>query len=80
MNNTTLLMSMLSSIKSWKNVEPDMCTKFCAEFVSCMIFHLLGSLSPTAECNAALLMILVFFTAKLSGGHMNPVITWVFCL
>jgi len=75
-----LVSSTRSTIASWWTVNPDVYTKFGAEFLGCMLFHLLGSLSPTAECNSVLLIILVFFTAKLSGGHLNPVISWVFNL
>jgi glycerol uptake facilitator-like aquaporin len=62
----------------WINTSPDIFTKCGSEFLACILFHLLGSLSPTPWCNAIVLMNLVFFTAKLSGGHLNPVITFVF--
>lgn len=68
----------METIKNWIDVKPGLITKFTAEFMGCMLFHLIGSLNPTAECNAIALMTLVFFTAKLSGGHLNPAITWIF--
>jgi glycerol uptake facilitator protein len=71
---------MLETIKKWIFVKPDLVTKFTSEFIGCMLFHLMGSLSPTPECNAVTLMTIVFFTAKLSGGHLNPIITWIFNL
>ena len=70
----------METIKNWIYVKPDLFTKFTSEFMGCMLFHLIGSLNPTAECNAVALMTLVFFTAKLSGGHLNPAITWIFNL
>lgn len=69
---------MIETLKKWVFVKPDLITKFTSEFLGCMLFHMIGSLSPTPECNAIALMTLVFFTAKLSGGHLNPIITWVF--
>jgi glycerol uptake facilitator-like aquaporin len=68
----------METIKKWIYVKPDLITKFTSEFTGCMLFHLIGSLNPTAECNAIALMTLVFFTAKLSGGHLNPAISCVF--
>jgi glycerol uptake facilitator-like aquaporin len=69
---------MKNTILKWVFVKPDLLTKTSAEFLGCFLFHILGSLLPTPECNAVSLMILVFFTAKLSGGHLNPSITWIF--
>lgn len=71
---------MMETLNKWIFVKPDLITKFTSEFLGTMLFHLIGSLSPTPECNAVALMTLVFFTAKLSGGHLNPIITWVFNL
>ena len=71
---------MITTIKKWIFVKPDLITKFTSEFLGCMLFHLIGSLSPTPQGNAVALMTLVFFTAKLSGGHLNPIITFVFNL
>lgn len=69
---------MLETAKKWLSVKPDLITKFSAEFMGCMLFHLIGSMTPTAECNAVALGTLVFFTAKMSGGHLNPAITCIF--
>jgi glycerol uptake facilitator-like aquaporin len=70
----------METIQNWICVKPDLITKFSSEFMGCMLFHLIGSLNPTAECNAVALMTLVFFTAKLSGGHLNPAISWIFSI
>eukprot|EP00798_Chlamydomonas_sp_ICE-L_P009001 gene9001-biopygen8885 len=51
-----------------------------AEVVACFFFHILGSLSPTPWCNAATLSIMVLATARISGAHLNPCVTWVFTL
>lgn len=69
---------MTSTLISWTRVHPDLYTKFAAEFLGCMMFHFIGSLAPTATANSVALMTLVYFTAKLSGAHLNPAISWVF--
>jgi glycerol uptake facilitator-like aquaporin len=45
-----------------------------------MLFHFIGSASPTASANSVALMGLVYYTAKTSGGHLNPAVTTVFTL
>ena len=59
---------------------PSLLTKAYAEFVGCMIFHFVGSASPTAFSNASALMAMVYYTAKISGGHLNPALTLSFAL
>jgi glycerol uptake facilitator-like aquaporin len=54
--------------------------KFFTEFIGCMIFHFIGSVAPTAMANAIVLMVLIYFTAKISGGHLNPAVSWTFML
>lgn len=49
------------------------------ELCACFCFHILGSLSPTPWCNAATLAILVLATARISGAHLNPCVTYIFC-
>ena len=68
-------------LKQWiVGSNPSLLTKAAAEFTGCMIFHFLGSVSPTAATNAVSLMVLVYYTAKLSGGHLNPALTTTFAL
>ncbi|GAX86483.1 hypothetical protein CEUSTIGMA_g13892.t1 [Chlamydomonas eustigma] len=40
----------------------------------------MGSVSPTIATNSAALAVFVYFTAKLSGGHLNPALTLAFGL
>lgn len=54
--------------------------KFCSEFIGSMIFHFIGSVSPTAMANGIILMVLVYYTSKISGGHLNPAVSWTFML
>jgi aquaporin TIP len=54
--------------------------KFIMEFLGSMIFHFIGSVSPTASANSIILMVLIYFTAKISGGHLNPAVSWTFML
>lgn len=60
--------------------RPNLITKAAAEFTGCVIFHFLGSVSPTAATNAVTLMTMVYYTAKLSGAHLNPALTTTFAL
>lgn len=48
------------------------------ELCACFCFQVLGSLSPTPWCNAVTLAILVLATARISGGHLNPCVTYIF--
>lgn len=57
-----------------------MVSKAFAEFVGVMLFHFVGSTTATYGSNAAALMVLVYWTAKISGGHLNPAVTLVFML
>lgn len=61
----------------WDN---SLLSKAYAEFMGCMIFHFIGSVAPTAIANAVALTTLVFYTAKISGGHLNPAVTLTFCI
>lgn len=68
-------------VKRWiTGSRPGLLTKAAAEFTGCMIFHFLGSVSPTATTNAVTLMVMVYYTAKLSGAHLNPALTTTFYL
>lgn len=55
-----------------------MAYKLWAEFVGCMMFHFIGSVSPTPWANGIALMTLVYYTAKTSGAHLNPAVSTTF--
>jgi len=54
--------------------------KLFTEFIGCMIFHFIGSVSPTPIANAIILVVIIYYTAKISGGHLNPAVSWTFML
>lgn len=60
--------------------DPSIYHRMMAEFTGCMMFHFLGSISPTPAANGIALMVLVYYTAKLSGAHLNPAVSLTFCL
>jgi len=45
-----------------------------------MIFHFIGSVSPTPLANAMCLMAVVYYAAKVSGAHLNPSVSLTFTL
>ena len=68
-------------MRSWVvNSKPSLLTKGAAEFTGCMLFQFIGSVAPTPATNAVALMVLVYYTAKLSGAHLNPALTTTFAL
>jgi glycerol uptake facilitator-like aquaporin len=60
--------------------KPSLLTKALSEFTGSMIFHFIGSVSPTVLTNAASLLVLVYYTARMSGAHLNPALTLTFSL
>lgn len=50
------------------------------EFVCVMMFHIIGSISPTPVANGIALIVLVYFSAKISGAHLNPAISLTFMI
>lgn len=54
--------------------------KLFAELSASMIFHFIGSLSPTPYANGIALIVLVYYTAKISGAHLNPALSLTFTL
>ncbi|PNH00337.1 Aquaporin TIP4-1 [Tetrabaena socialis] len=76
-----------SRIRSWF-VAPDahrsrltkLISRVSVEFTACMMFHFIGSISPTPWANGIALTVLVYYTAKISGAHLNPAVTLTFCL
>lgn len=76
-----IAMRLWSKLRSWTvGPRPNLITKAAAEFTGCAIFHFIGSSSPTPIVNAATLVVMVYYTAKLSGGHLNPALTTTFAL
>lgn len=60
--------------------RPRVYSKFLVEFIACMMFHFLGSVSATPVSNGIVLMVLVYYTAKTSGAHLNPAVSLTFTL
>jgi len=60
--------------------NPSLLSKFFAETTACAIFHFIGSVSPTPWANGIVLMVLVYYTAKTSGAHLNPALSMTFML
>jgi MIP family channel proteins len=52
--------------------------KSSMEFLSTMMFHIIGSIAPTAVANGIALMVIVYYSAKISGGHINPAVSLTF--
>ena len=66
-------------VKKWlTNSDPDLVSRFFAEFLGCMVFHFIGSAAPTALVNGATLTAMVHLTAKISGAHLNPAVSLTF--
>lgn len=76
---TPSLFSRLSKSisKYFHNLHPH---ALFVEALSCMIFHFVGSVSPTPWSNGIILTVLVYYCAKISGAHLNPAVSWTFCL
>lgn len=62
----------------WVEYHHGMLYKLWAEFLGCMMFHFIGSVSPTPWANGIALMTLVYYTAKTSGAHLNPAVSTTF--
>ena len=59
---------------------PSVLSKFSVELFACMMFHFIGSVAPTPWANGIALIVLVYFTAKTSGAHLNPAISLSFMM
>lgn len=71
----------MNLLKSWYNdPKPNILSKVAAEFIACAMFHFIGSVSPTAYTNGLALMVLVYYTAKTSGAHLNPALSLSFMI
>lgn len=73
-----MLTKILSFCKNW--LGPNLPIKVFAELSASMIFHFIGSLSPTPYANGIALIVLVYYTAKISGAHLNPALSLTFTL
>lgn len=68
-------------VRAWfVDPRPRVVSKAVAEFLACMMFHFIGSVSPTPWANGIALVVLVYFTAKTSGAHLNPSVSLTFSL
>ena len=71
----------MNLLKLWYNdPKPNILSKVAAEFIACAMFHFIGSVSPTAYTNGLALMVLVYYTAKTSGAHLNPALSLSFMI
>lgn len=69
---------MILTKKYFFHSQNGLIAKMIMECISCMIFHFVGSIANNAEANAIVLMVLVYYAAKISGAHLNPAITLTF--
>jgi len=60
--------------------DPPITYRLFAETIGCMMFHFIGSVSPTPLANGISLITIVYFTAKMSGAHLNPAVSATFML
>lgn len=68
-------------VKKWlTDPKLNLLSKFFVELIGCMIFHFIGSVSPNPLANAICLMVVVYYTAKISGAHLNPSVSLTFTL
>ena len=71
----------MNTIKDWITKPiPSVPSKFMVEIIACTMFHFIGSISPTPWANGIALIVLVYFTAKTSGAHLNPALSLSFTL
>ena len=49
---------------------------YLAEFLGTMFFQMLGGGSSEGVYNGLVLMVLIFCTAEVSGGHLNPAVSF----
>jgi aquaporin Z len=60
--------------------RPRVISKFLMEAFASMMFHFLGTMSATPWSNGVTLMVLVYYTAKTSGAHINPALSTTFTI
>jgi glycerol uptake facilitator-like aquaporin len=69
---------MTPMMKIHKNRRQTLAVKLYAEWLGSMACHFLGSACGTVEGNAAANTVMVYWAAKMSGGHLNPAVTVAF--
>jgi aquaporin TIP len=67
-------------LETMQLLSPQIGAKMLAEFLGSIMFHFIGSMSPTPLANGLSLMTSVYYSAKISGGHLNPAVSTVFCI
>ena len=68
-------------LKKWiVEPSPNLFKKFVAEASACMIFHFIGSVTQSPWANGISLCVLVYYSAKISGAHLNPALSLTFTL
>ena len=75
--------AILKRLSDWFHTPPhtpSLPARCMAEAFGCMVFHFIGSVSSTAVVNGICLMVLVYYTAKVSGGHLNPAVSLTFLI
>ena len=71
----------MNLIKRWFTIPtPHIFSKAFVEFMACAMFHFVGSVSATPYANGLALIVLVYYTAKTSGAHLNPAVTLTFSI
>jgi glycerol uptake facilitator-like aquaporin len=69
------------ALQNWyAQSDPPIIYRMFAEFTGCMMFHFIGSVAPTPVANGIALIVIVYYTAKVSGAHLNPAVSLTFCL
>lgn len=68
----------MNAISYLMNTQNGLLAKFAVETIGCMIFHFIGSVAPNPYANSIVLMVLVYFCAKVSGAHLNPAVSLTF--
>ena len=63
-----------------KILQSQIISKIIVEAIASAMFHFLGSTSGTVYSNGITLMVLVYYTAKTSGAHLNPALSLTFFL
>lgn len=70
----------MNALRKWTGNMPLLLNRALVEFTSVMMFHFIGSISPTPVANGLVLVVMVYYSAKISGAHLNPALTLTFTL
>ena len=69
------------TLRDWLfSSKPSILSKAMGELLGCAMFSFIGALQPTPIGNGIALMASVYYVAKVSGAHLNPVVTGAFCM